>query len=144
MALLILATSLTTIIGLQSSIMQSSLRDQRRTTAMLFARRILAHIESTKGTPESRSFSGQAVDLLRQEIPNDKDDQEYYNSLENFRVQFDVQSWSVDLPLTDAAGDPLPIPQDAIKRVSLLINWGESQSDTMEVVYFLPGSGDVT
>ena len=46
-AIVILASSITVILGLQSAIMKRAIDDKSRLTAMLFARRILASLESS-------------------------------------------------------------------------------------------------
>ena len=125
LALMILGGSLVILLGLQSSIIQRTIRDTKKQRAMLLAREVLATIESDPTPPVPQSTDGSVADVLdaiqttpdpsRRENPEDRE----------FIAKLDVT----------LVGIPNVAP-DAMRKVVLTISWGPTDQDQFTTVYF--------
>ena len=127
-AIVILATSLTVILGLQSAIMKRSIDDKSRLTAMLFARRILASLEAS-------------ID----EIPFGVTNETVYEmlDLDNNRSgdtdsEEDSETALARTMLAELNVEPFGLPnnEEALKRITLSINWTDNPFDSIQIYYF--------
>lgn len=131
-AILILAVSLVTLLGLQSSAVQESLRTRNKQKAMLLARQIMAAIENDEEPPETQNVTGRAYDILKKFAPfeklgSGKDLEMKSESGADFETQFTVEDWKIP-----------KLPEKALRRVYLKVSWSPSPADSLEVVYFVP------
>ncbi len=129
-AVLVLATAMVTFIGVSSGALNNAWRDRNRLQATLMCRRILASIESEDVSVEIQDTEKSLLEIYRDfaaEDQMDRDDQ-LLQLAENFRGRLTVSY----------QGIPNVDPQ-ALKRISLVAAWGESELDRVEIVYFVPG-----
>lgn len=130
-AVLIFAGSLVVLLGLQSSSLQLTARDKLTQRAMLYARRILAPLETSSDPIEIQDVEGTVRDLLARVTPGDIDLAQDESIDPNFRAHLKVESWGIP-----------NINDEAMKRLSLTIRWSQSSDDMFQIVYFLPNDGD--
>ena len=135
-AIMILAMSLVTLLGLQSASIDQSLRTRNKTRAMLAARQIMSVIETEGQTIDLQQKSGTVEDILSLFLKNppkdSKEEQELLNteSLQAFLV---VEKWEIK-----------GLPKDVVRRIRLRISWSDSPVDSIEVVYFIPTEVDTS
>ncbi|MCB0338983.1 MAG: prepilin-type N-terminal cleavage/methylation domain-containing protein [Bdellovibrionales bacterium] len=120
-ALFILGTSLVTLLGLQSAILERTNRDQNRLNAMLFMRRVLANIETSNSEVDVGNQSGTFAELL--ELSQDDPD---YDKALSIDGSIEIQFW------------PLPQNPQALKQVIVRASWGPDALDSFILYYFLP------
>ncbi len=129
-ALALFAVAASVIVGLESSAINRTLRDKNAQQAMLAARRIMASIEA----------AGPALDLPDQEgvpvseiltslgVPESASDDEK-SALSNFRASLRLQDW--DLPFEN-------VQNPAMRKVALVIAWGDGVGDSFKIDYLFP------
>ena len=125
-ALALLAATLATLIGLQSSAVQRSIDNRANVEAMLFARQILSQLEIEDEPPEEQDTQGPLSDFI-----DTTDDSEFRDQLEanyRYQVRLKVEVWS------------LPDSPEALKRITLTITWGPSATEQLNIFYFLPNT----
>ncbi len=126
-AVLILAGSLTVLLGLQSSVLQSTYRDQQKLKAMLLARRIFSAIEVSDLPLNPGTQEGSAARIIESIGDVDPEEIEDLPKEEEFQVELVVENWG------------LPgVSEEALKRVQLFIRWGETNREQFLVTYFIP------
>ena len=126
LAIVILAGSLVVLLGMQSSVIEQTVRDRHRQEAMLLARRIMAGIESSEmaGPEGDKSMPGsKALEEYGRSTAENARDRE---ALDMFSVRIQVSPWGI--PNID--------PQ-ALKRILLTVAWGDSAQESLELVYFM-------
>lgn len=126
-AVAILATALVTLLGVQASILERTVRDRNVQQAMLLAREALAAIESLDEPLDLQSEQmpiGQLLEKLG--IEHGAWDAEL-EQLDLYTAQFNVTAWGIP-----------GLDDEAMKRVSLVLFWGPDPRDQFEVVYFIP------
>jgi type II secretory pathway pseudopilin PulG len=129
-ATMILATSLITLLSLQSSAVQRAVRDRNQQDAMLVARSIMSAIEVDPDQVEMQDTTMPAREMLNQLLPQDtaKQDEELLLFYERFQANLRVDEV------------PLPLPNQEpvmMKRVTLLIFWGSGAAEQMQTVFFV-------
>lgn len=130
MAIVILASSLTILLGLQSSIISHTVDDHYRKQAMMYARYILAAIESR----DSRSLSlpvettrGTVSEIVSNLLETDtivSGDPTIEKQLE---VELAVTEWEIP-----------NLEENALKRVEVTVRWGPTDQQRLLVTYFMP------
>lgn len=125
-AILILASGLVILLGLQSSSVERAVRDRDKLQAMLLAREILAAVESSKDPIEVQDRTTTAADILEDLLPGSQKPA-VQDEQNKFRVRFRVQNW--ELPNID---------QQLIRRLDLVVSWSDSPLDSISIIYFLP------
>ena len=124
-AILILASSLTVLLGLQSSSVQRTIRDQHRQQAMLMARQILAAIESAEDPPQVGRNSGTAREMLDLML-NDHNIQGQRNGpADDFMCEVAVDNWQVP-----------GLEGNVMRRLTVTISWSDSPNDSLNIYYF--------
>ncbi len=131
-AVLILAGSLVVLLGLQTSSLQLTGRDKMTQQAMLYARRILSPIETSKEGIDIQDEQGSVKELMQKFIPGDSSVDTDTTISPAFRARLKVEHWGIP-----------KVNEEAMKRLTLTISWGESTDERFEVVYFMPNDGDV-
>ena len=129
-ALMILVSDGSIMIGLQSAAVSRTLRDKQAQHAMLAARTIMAMIEqSGDQLPLSNQEGTPLLAVLQQlELPAPTSDEQraLYESL---RVFLNIQPW--DLPFQN-------MTSNAMQKLSLGIAWSERPQDRFLVEYLIP------
>ena len=130
-ALLVLATSLVVLLGLQSSSTQAALRSRNQTTAMLYARSFLAAVESDEiVVPESEDTTLSLLELFDRHNLTAQISETERESLTRFTAHF------VSRPK-----DILEY-KGALQEIMLTISWGPSNQDSFTVNYYEPTESD--
>ena len=133
MAILILAGSLTIMIGLQAAIIERTVHDNNEKQAVMLARQILAVIEAEegKGNPLSIQDTTDSVENLIESILGVDYELPERERFENFQSRLLVQY----------AGIP-NVGEEALKRIDVSVNWSEAPQDQVEVTLFIPFDED--
>lgn len=126
LAVLILAGSLVVLLGLQSSIINRNIQDRNRQYAMLAARRILSAVETAEEPPQAQTIEGSPDEIVA-EILGVSEDRELSPYEEGLQAEMVIEDWPISM-----------IEESPIARLRLLVYWGPSKADSLEVVYFFP------
>lgn len=133
-AIMILAGSLVTLLGLQSASIARAVRDRDRLQAMLIARQIISAMEAALLTDTNVLPAGVKTDkpdsLVDEFIPGAADRSHPVDPTQRFSATLDVQYWPI--PGLDKV-DP-----KAVKRVVLTVFWTDAPQDSVRVIYFVP------
>lgn len=124
-AILILAGSMTVLLGLQSSSVQRTIRDRNKLQAMLMARQILAAVESAREPPEIGTISGNAREVLEQTLKERQPDAIEETAADDFAAELTVEKWQIP-----------GIEADVIRRLRLTLSWGEGTVNSLSAYYF--------
>ena len=120
LAVFLLGLALVTIIGLQSSVLQRSIADNKRLQALTIARMIMSQIETSREEIEIENRSGSVQDFI--------------SDAQDLGIQPEKYAeFSVKLDVTLAG---IPEKPDALKKIDLKIFWNEV--DNYSLVYFIP------
>jgi len=121
-AIFLLATSLTIILSLQSSVISRSINDRSRVQAMLTARRILAGIETGDTEIKDETVAKPVVEYLGNLArPEDLD------SLKDMNLELKSEPWTI------AQYEDLKI-----KKITLTISWGTAFDQNLAIYFFVP------
>ncbi|MCO6431875.1 MAG: prepilin-type N-terminal cleavage/methylation domain-containing protein [Deltaproteobacteria bacterium] len=128
-AVVILSTAFITLLGLQSSIMKRTLRDEEKQQAMLLARSILAAIESNVDEiqPQDETLpAGEMIEkLLTDAAPRSEEGEDVQRF--NLLARLAVDVWGIP-----------NLKDDAMKRIRLSIFSAEAPEEAFEVLFFIP------
>ncbi len=130
-AVLILAFSVTTILGLQSSIVMRALRDKNQRQAMLMARSILAAIEMDPEKVPAQETTKPARELLKNLIPEQKADRDAADGQQLLMATLSAADREFPVP-----GKELQIV--SLKEIRLRVFWGQNPDEQLDVVYYAP------
>jgi len=128
-ALLVLAGSLVTLLGLQSSILERTGRDSMKQHAMLAAGMIMAAVETSALDIEVQDRSGSLAEILALLLPSPPAPTELPREFERLTARIQVENWQIE-----------GLEADAIRRVLVTLSWSPAPPDSFTVLYFLPGS----
>lgn len=129
-AILILASGLVILLGLQSSSIARAVRDRDKLQAMLLARQVLAAIESAKEPVQNQERVSSAEAMLEELLPEGRKVAAYYdNSLRRFQLRLKVGNWELPIP---------NFPPQQVKRLDLTVAWSNSPLDSLTITYFIP------
>lgn len=131
-AILVLASGLVILLGLQSSSIQRAVRDRDKLQAMLLARQILAAIEISREALPLQDKTAPAHDLLADLMPGLPRDLRLDDNLDKFMTRLRIQNW--DLPQINQNS----LNQDLVRRIDLTVYWSDSPLDAVNIVYFMP------
>jgi type II secretory pathway pseudopilin PulG len=121
-AIFLLATSLTIILSLQSSVISRSINDRSRVQAMLTARRILAGIETGDTEIKDETVVKPVVEYL-----GNLARQEDLDSLKDMNLELKSEPWTI------AQYEDLKI-----KKITLTISWGTAFDQNLAIYFFVP------
>lgn len=124
-AVVLLATSLVVLLGLQSSVIDRTTRDDKKLRAILATRQILADAEIDPAAFEIQEVEKPLVEMLPSgDIQADHN--EYISSLDGMMAKLRVEPWPYDQ-------EP-----DALKKITLVISWGDTDADQLTTQLFIP------
>lgn len=127
-AVMILAISFTTILGLQSSSTDQAIRTRNKQQAMLMAREIMSAIELTGTAIENTSMNAPARVVLEKYLPADsKKPIEKDPTALPLTADLNINYWGVK-----------GLPDKSIKRVTLKLYWSDNPQDKIVIEYFIP------
>ena len=129
-AVAILGLALTTLVGLHTRMLDTYYLERNRTKASLAAQYLMTLTEVAPDPPEVGSTEGDLNELLDERgYYTDLDDTEVKNSKEQlfngWRYTYEVHS--IDLPLIE----------DALRRIDLVLIWGEGEDERYNLSYFM-------
>lgn len=130
-AILILGLSVSTILGLQSSILRRTLQDRYQRTAMLLARTILAKVEIDPDEFSTQNISMSADRFIRQKIGDYGYDKESLIDAENYNVSLSVKDQEIPV-FSEEAG--LDIAE--MKEIRLNIFWGDANDENIDIIFY--------
>lgn len=120
LAVFLLGLALVTIIGLQSSVLQRSITDNKRLQALTIARIIMSQIETARDEVSVETRSGTVQDFITESQEIGLDPQKF-------------NDFSVKLEVTYAG---IPAKPDALKKINLSVYWNDIENYSL--VYFIP------
>lgn len=126
-AIFLLASALTIILGLHVSSVSRAINDQSSMQAMLLARRILTSIETGQTRPETQDNYSSATEFLVAEDISPEEEE----MLSKFMVNLKIEQWEI------------PGYEDIkVKRIFLKVDWGEQPEQTLSIYFFVPDNED--
>lgn len=135
-ALAVLGSALTIILGLQSALVQRTVLERQQREAALFAREILSAIEARESAGEPMDvgvFTGTPADILNGVLPVENTELEppSENPIADYEAQLTVEYWGIP-----------KVNDNAMKRIELMISWGERKPESLQLVLFIPFDED--
>lgn len=130
-AVMILAISLTTLLGLQSASMNQAVRTRNAQEAMLAARTIMSGIEYAGGSLKNREFKGTVTEVAKNFIIGD-----VFKPLEAKQQIIPLQAF-VKIEYWPVKG----LPDDAMQKITLTVSWSSATTDQVTIYYFQPSKG---
>jgi len=134
LAVVVLASGLTIILGLQSSIVSQTIRDRNREYALLAGRQILAQLEAEQVGMEARDETKPLAAMLSEFKGTEKDDfsPEEQSRLKEFFAH--MVTTGIKVPGIDI---------DVLTKISLTISWSSAPIDSVEIIYFVPAKPEL-
>lgn len=126
-AVMILAVSLTTILGLQSSSTAQAIRTKNKQEAMLAAREIMAAIELQGATVENISLNSTVEEVLKKYLPPERTKSGKIGSSLPLRADLSIDFWATK-----------GLPDKSVKKVALVVYWSDNPQDKISIIYFVP------
>ena len=132
-AVMILAFSLTTLIGLQTSAVTQTLFTQKKYKAMLASRRIMAAIELSPDLLEPMEETGPIKQIeglfpSLQKLSKDK------NDFDDLLVKLKVEKVSIN----EILPEELQTKEPKLHKIVLTVGWGDSPGSQLTTVYYAP------
>ena len=128
LALMVLGGSLVVLLGLQSSIIERTLRDSKKQQAMLLARQLLSEIEMMESPLPAQKTDGPFRDVLNSLTLRNPAAGQPEPGEADFVVHLEVEN--VGIP---------DVAQDAMRKITLTLSWGPNSVDQLSAVYFTQG-----
>ena len=125
LAVAILGLGLTTLVSLQTAVINNYLREIKLIKASLYGQYLMTLIEVAPEAPETGTKETALEDELKEAGYFDADD---FNE-----VKEDFADWKVKKEINSV---PVPPFEDAMRRVDLTITWGEGERDRLKLTYF--------
>jgi prepilin-type N-terminal cleavage/methylation domain-containing protein len=134
-ALAVLASALTIILGLQSALVQRTVLERQQREATRLAREILSAVEAREsaGDPlEVGTFNGTPEEIFNGILPSEQIQRDSSLDATDFQyeAQLSVEYWGIDKS------------DKAMKRISLLISWGKRRPESLQLAFFIPFDED--
>jgi len=128
-ALVILGGSLVVLLGLQSSLITRTLRDETQERASLLTRQLLAPLEAGLSSTDTIDTSGTFQEVYAR-VTKDLAQPSDLDSTDNnamFRVSYTIVPWKIE-----------GFDDDLMHKVTVIVSWGENPSDRTITNYFVP------
>lgn len=127
-ALMILGGSLIVLLGLQTSIIDRTIRDEKMQQALLLARRLFTDLETSKVPPENMQTEGTFGEVYDQVAYPGANAPEIAPEInQEFRANLTISSWGIP-----------GVADDVMRKIELTIYWGRSNLDSITTTYFSP------
>jgi len=125
-AVVLLGFALTTLISMQTNFAESYFQEESRTRAAMYSQYILALIETADEPPDAGSERGDLTSKL--------EELGYFN--ENHQREDDIilEGWEYELEIESI---PVLEIEDALRKVELIIAWGESDRERFPVLFYM-------
>ena len=129
-ALIILATAVSTLLGMQGAAIARTVRDKDAQQAMLLARRIMASIEAIPPGVNLDPFEDKpALSALQQFGIPDPADEASKQALSPFKVSMGIGDLTLPLP---------NVEEQPLTKINLQIYWGSQPDEMFSVTYMIP------
>ena len=135
-AVLILASGLLVVLGMQSSIIERTLRDRSALRAMLVARTILSTLEIRHQPLTIGEEQGSVDDILKKFAIPDNDDPNKVSTTSSSKFNSELLA-SLKIEYQPLA-DKDQVEEHALKRLTLNIAWGDLPIQSLTVVSYIP------
>jgi prepilin-type N-terminal cleavage/methylation domain-containing protein len=127
-ALMILGGSLIVLLGLQTSIIDRTIRDEKMQMALLLSRRLFTDLETARTPPENMQADGPFFEVLERVSLLGADAPEIPAEInQEFKASINISNWGIP-----------GIDEDVMRKVELTIYWGSSRLDSVTTTYFSP------
>lgn len=129
-ALLVMAMSMTTILGLQSSAMRRAIHDRGMQQAMLVTRELFAEMEGSDvplPVGDQNMTVPELVDVVAGSGSKDLSLQELKEASKNMEAHIIVDYFGAK-----------PLDDKAMKRIDIEVAWSPAPEDRLRVVHFVP------
>ena len=130
LAIVILASALVVLLGLQSSVISRTVDDTQRKHAMMYARQILSAVEARESrglTLEIQQESGSVDEILSLLLETTTRSGGDPDIRDRYQVDLIVEPWSVP-----------GLGEQILKRVVVIVFWGSSQQEQLSVFFLIP------
>ena len=128
-AVALFGLALSTLVTLQSRIIDNYYREQNLIQATLYAQYLMAKIEAAAEPPEATGTSGDLYEALREEG--------YFDDAFLEDEEDSLDGWTYEQNVTEIGVPPF---DDVMRRIDLSIRWGEGEKDQYTLVYFVRSS----
>jgi len=132
-ALVILGASLVVLLGLQSSLITRTLRDESQEQALLLTRRLLAPLEAGLSSTNTVEITGTFQEVYSKIMPpgvsaqNSKSIEGAADPNDSFNITYSIADWKI-----------ANIDADVMRKVSVIVSWGKATADRTTTNYFIP------
>lgn len=125
-AVAVLGLALTSLIGLQTRMLDTYYNEHRRIQASLYGQYLMTMIEAGPEVPEVETKEGKLRTLL--------DEKGYFDNEDSFGGKDPMKGWNYQMTVSSI---DLPLLADALRRIDLSISWGEGEDEQFALVYFM-------
>lgn len=125
-AVALLGIGLTTLMTLLTRVMDSYSRERNLFRASLYAQYLMTLIEVAQADPEAGSKESDLTGELKQAG--------YFDNDQNGFEAESIKNWKLIKTVTGVEVPPLP---DPLRRIDLIVQWGDTASDSFRLVYFI-------
>ncbi len=130
-AVMILAFSLTTLLGLQSSSTDQAIRTRNKQQAMLMARKIMSSVELQGSLIKPMKLSADANQVLERFLMADPSEKKKKSekTVAGLPLNADIaiEFWNME-----------GLPEKSVLKIALVVSWSPNPADSVEVLYFVP------
>lgn len=126
-ALVVLGGSLVVLLGLQSSLITRSLRDESQERAILMTRELLAPLEAGISSADDVEVSGTFKEVYSKVVKDAPSLPELSEQDAAMTFTYSIAPWKIE-----------GIDGDVMKKVTVVARWGQSSADQTTTNYFVP------
>jgi hypothetical protein len=116
------------LLGLQSSIIERTLRDAKKQRAMLLARQILSAIEAQREPLPAQKTDGSFREVLEAVSSSVAASKERDSEESDYLAHLEVEN--INIP---------GVAENALRKITLTMSWGPHSVDQLTAVYFTQG-----
>lgn len=124
-AVAVLGLALTTLIGLQTRMLDTYYNEHKRIEASLYGQYVFSLIEVSGDTPEPGAKSGPLENLLDEYGFFEKDPPAFKRNLKGWQYELVVESLDIQQL------------RDVLRKLTLTISWGETEDESFSLSYFV-------
>jgi prepilin-type N-terminal cleavage/methylation domain-containing protein len=126
-ALVVLGGSLVVLLGLQSSLITRTLRDETQERAILLTRELLAPLEAEVSSADDIEVNGKFREVYDKVVKEPGSALDLTPLDESFEVSYQVAPWKVK-----------GIDEESMKKVTVVVAWGPNLDERTTTNFFVP------
>lgn len=126
-ALIMLASSFTIIIGLQTAAISATVYDSQMQKGLLIARTIMSYLEVSDESISNMNKSGNAISVLESIAPNIPNGTINMREFQSYQAELIIEYWNVEL-----------LAPNSLQRVMLKVWWGQNGREQINLDFFIP------